>query len=230
LDLAAGLGGGVVVHIGSCKDAEKGMFTISRTVETVLEANSKATAPLSRRLGLPVEEFRRTRKVILENAAGEGTKIGSNLDEIAQIIEGVKGEVRDQVKVCIDTAHIFGAGQYDFGNPAGVVQFFDDFDSKIGLDRLELFHLNDSRVEWGSRKDRHENLKKGFIFGDRRRDDLDGTEGLKVLLEKAEELRIPLVGEPPAKTASGEKAPGGVWDYDIVRGISNLEERCFCCE
>jgi len=228
LDLAAGLGGGVVVHVGSCKDKEKGLFTVSRTVETVLEANSKETKNISKRLGLPVEEFRRSRKVILENAAGEGTKLGSNLDEIATIIEGVKEDVRDQVKVCIDTAHIFGAGQYDMGNAESVVEFFDDFDSKIGLDRLELFHLNDSRVPWGSRKDRHENLAKGFIFGDRREDELDGTEGLKVLIERAEELRIPLVGEPPAKTAEGGKAPGGIWDYEVVKGLVKLEER-FCC-
>jgi len=230
LDIATGFGAGVVAHIGSCRDKEKGIFTIARSIETVLEGKTASTKKLAKELQIPLDEFISSRKLILENAAGEGTKIGSNLDEIAEIICKVKPEVRDQVKVCIDTMHIFGAGQYDLGDPEVVETFFSEFDEKIGLDRLELFHLNDSRVPFGSKRDLHENLgvSSGYIFGGRREKG-NGFEGLKKLIDLSEEYRIPLIGEPPAKTWDKKPGPGGVWDYQVIKQICNLEEEYFVC-
>ena len=232
LDLAAGFGSGVVCHVGSCKDTKRGIFTIARTIETVLEGQTQSTKQLSKELQIPLDEFKRSRKLILENAAGEGTKIGSTLDEIAEIIKLVKPELRDQIKVCIDTAHIFGAGQYDFGDPNVVEAFFYDFDLKVGMDRLELFHLNDSRVSYGACKDRHENLGLGHIFGVERDEERngDGLLGLKRLVDYAEDLRIPLIGEPPAKDKDGGSGPGGVWDYKVIKHLCNLEEEHFVCD
>jgi deoxyribonuclease-4 len=231
LDIAAGFGAGVVAHIGSCKDKAKGLFTIARTIEGVLKGKNAATVALSKGLSIPIEELKTSRKLILENAAGEGSKIGSTLDEIATIINSVDNAVRPQIKVCIDTAHIFGAGQYDFGNPKTVVKFFNDFDSKIGLDRLELFHLNDSRVPYGSKKDRHENIGVGYIFGLERHEAKEGQGmlGLKKLIDIAEQRKIPLIGEPPDKTKDGSKAPGGIWDYQQIKEICNLEKQTFIC-
>ncbi len=228
LDVAAGFGGGVVVHIGSAKNKEKGIFTICRTIEAVLDRETKYTKTLSKDLQIPVKL---NRKIILENAAGEGNKIGSTLDEIAQIYQGLDDKFIPQVKVCVDTAHIFGAGQYDFGSPKDVVKFYDDFDKKIGLDKLEMFHLNDSRVGYNSKKDRHENLGMGFIFGTERneKDDGDGLEGLKTLIEKAEERRIPLIGEPPDKDKDGNPAIGPIWDYNVIKHLCNLQESTFVC-
>lgn len=231
LDLAAGFGSGVVCHIGSCKHKDRGIFTIARSIEKVLEGQTQATKQLAKDLQIPIYDFKKSRKLILENAAGEGSKIGSTLDEISEIINLVKPEVRDQIKVCIDTAHIFGAGQYDFGDPNIVDTFFSDFDEKIGLDRLEMFHLNDSRKPYGSKQDRHENLGVGYIYGIRRNEeeDGDGLLGLKRLVDVSEERRIPLIGEPPAKTESGELGPGGIWDYKVIKHLCNLEEECFVC-
>lgn len=229
LDIAAGFGSGVVVHIGSRKDKKAGLFTISRTIEAVLQKQTATTKELSRGLMMPIKE---NRKIILENAAGEGSKLGSNLDEIAEIINGVDESVRSQVKVCIDTAHIFGAGQYDFGKSKDVIKFYDEFDEKIGLDKLEVFHLNDSRVPYSSKKDRHENLGLGYIFGIER-DEInngDGLEGLKMFISKAEEYGIPLIGEPPAKTKDKQLAPGGIWDYNVIKHLCNLENEVFVCE
>lgn len=234
LDVAAGFGAGVVVHIGSAKQKEEGMFVISRTIEVALDRETPYTKKLSKELQIPIKEHR---KIILENAAGEGNKIGSTLDEIATIINGVDEKYHPQLKVCIDTAHIFGAGQYDFGSPDQVVQFYEDFDSKIGLDKLELFHLNDSRAGFNTKKDRHENLGMGYIFGVDRDErsiedggDGDGLEGLKKLIDFAEHRRIPLVGEPPANDRDGGPAPGPVWDYNVIRQIANLEKETFVCE
>jgi len=198
----------------------------------VFDRETKNTKNIARGLDIPLEEFKSSRKIILENAAGEGNKLGSTLDEIGQIISGVREDLRPQLKVCIDTAHIFGAGQYDFGKAKEVKRFYRDFDQKIGLDYLEVFHLNDSRVAYGSRKDRHENLGLGYIFGVERNEEMngDGLEGLKALVEEAEKRRIPLIGEPPHKTKNGSPAPGGFWDYQVLRQICNLDEEVFVCE
>jgi deoxyribonuclease IV len=229
LDVAAGFGAGVVVHIGSAKDKEAGMFIISRTIEVALERETPYTKKLSKELQIPIKN---ERKIILENAAGEGDKIGSTLDEIAYIINGVDEKYHSQLKVCIDTAHIFGAGQYDFGSSDQVVKFYEDFDSKIGLEKLELFHLNDSRAAYGTKKDRHENLGMGYIFGTDRDEEEngDGLNGLRKLIDFSEENRIPLVGEPPSKDRNGDRAAGPVWDYNVIRQIASLEKEVFVCE
>lgn len=235
LDVATGFGAGVVVHIGTQKDSKKGLVQVSRSIEKILTGSNANTKILSRELQIPEEEFKKSRKIILENAAGEKNKLGSTLDEISIIIRGVREDLRDQVKVCIDTAHIFGAGQYDFGNSKSVAKFFSDFDEKIGIDKLELFHLNDSRVPYGSHKDRHENIGLGYIFGSDRneRDGLKGTleglTGLVTLIDFAEQHRIPLIGEPPHLTKDKEPGPGGIWDYAVIREICNLETNTFIC-
>ena len=229
LDIAAGFDAGVVVHIGAAKQKDKGIFTICRTIEAVLDRETKTTKSLSKELQIPLKE---KRKIILENAAGEGNKIGSSIKEIADIIAGVDERFLPQIKVCIDTAHIFGAGQYDFGDFEQVDSFYEDFDDLIGLDKLELFHLNDSRVAFGSKKDRHENLGLGYIFGTERDEEEngDGLEGLKRLVEKAEEHKIPLIGEPPDKNAQGEPAYGPIWDYNVIKYLCpSLEKEYFLC-
>ncbi|MBL4653780.1 MAG: TIM barrel protein, partial [Flavobacteriales bacterium] len=117
--------------------------------------------------------FKRSRKILLENSAHEGGKRGWNLEELGQMIKGVPSRIRDQVGVCIDTAHAYGAGVYDFGDILDIKKFYEDFDREIGLDHLWLFHLNDSMNStkkaddalFGSHKDRHQNLGLGYIFG-----------------------------------------------------------------
>lgn len=228
LDVAAGFGAGVVVHTGAAENKEKGIFTICRAIETALTKETAYTKKLSKEIQIPVLE---KRKIILENAAGEKNKIGSNLDDLVEIYNGIGEGFKDQVKVCIDTAHIFGAGQYDFGSPKEVKKFFKDFDKKLGLEKLELFHLNDSRVARGSKKDRHENLGMGYIFGTERdeENDGDGLEGLKTLIDFSEKSRIPLIGEPPHDDKNGEPAVGPAWDYEVIKHLCNLEECYFLC-
>ena len=98
--------------------------------------------------------------VLMETTAGSGTSIGSNFEEMAKLISLVPGKYRRRVGVCIDTAHIFAAG-YDIANDYdGVMQRFDDV---IGLRRLKMMHLNDSKAPLGSRRDRHELIGEGAI-------------------------------------------------------------------
>lgn len=96
---------------------------------------------------------------IIENAAGAGNIIGDTLEEIAQIIQSVNSP---RVKVLIDTAHAFASG-YDFRADDGIEKFIGKFDKEIGLEKLVGFHLNDSKSELDSRRDRHADIGEGHL-------------------------------------------------------------------
>jgi deoxyribonuclease-4 len=99
--------------------------------------------------------------LLLENTAGQGTEIGYAFDQIKKIIEGVHDHQR--LGVCLDTAHSFEAG-YDLSNKDGIEKSLEIFDQTIGLKRLHLLHLNDSKTPLGSRKDRHWHILVGDIL------------------------------------------------------------------
>jgi len=135
----------VNTHIGSHRGAgaETGLGRIAESVRAVL-----ASAPPSVRL-------------VLENSSGGGDLLGSRIEGLAAILEAV-GPDADHLAFCLDTAHLWGAG-YDVGSADGAGAVIDRFDALIGLDRLPLVHLNDSRSLLGSRVDRHEHVGAGQI-------------------------------------------------------------------
>ena len=96
--------------------------------------------------------------VLLETMAGKGTEVGRNFEEIAAIIEKV--ELQDNIGVCLDTCHVFDGG-YDIAHHLDDV--LTQFDMRIGLSRLKAVHINDSKNELGSHKDRHEKIGEGHI-------------------------------------------------------------------
>lgn len=102
--------------------------------------------------------------LVLENSVGGGGGLGTSLDELAAIADilGTRGVRSADVGFCLDLAHAWGAG-IDVGKPAVVDAFLSAFDARIGLDRLVLVHLNDTRSALGSRTDRHEHLAAGRI-------------------------------------------------------------------
>lgn len=95
--------------------------------------------------------------VCLETMAGKGSELGTSFEQIKKIIDGVK--LNNKLMVCLDTCHINDAG-YDLNNFDEVL---DEFDNVIGLDKLACIHVNDSKNEKGSHKDRHENIGLGSI-------------------------------------------------------------------
>jgi deoxyribonuclease-4 len=97
---------------------------------------------------------------LLETTAGQGTSLGRSFEEIAAIIDQVEDKPR--VGVCLDTCHIFAAG-YDYRTPELYAETMAQFDSVIGLDRLKVIHLNDSKQPFGSNKDRHNHIGDGEI-------------------------------------------------------------------
>ncbi|BCJ86381.1 deoxyribonuclease IV [Effusibacillus dendaii] len=120
--------------------------------------------------------------VCLETMAGDGSKVGNSFEEIAEIISLVKH--KDRLGVCADTCHLYSYG-YDIVNDFdGVMQKFDDI---IGLDRLKVFHINDSKTPFGSRKDRHENIGLGSI----------GTDAMMRIVHHDLLADMPLILETP---------------------------------
>ncbi len=98
--------------------------------------------------------------VVFETMAGSGTQLGSRIEEIAWIIEETKGFIRSGI--CIDTAHLFGAG-YDISNTMEYEKMISQIDRNIGLDKLLVCHINDSKASLGSHKDRHNHIGLGKL-------------------------------------------------------------------
>jgi deoxyribonuclease-4 len=103
-------------------------------------------------------------RLVLENSAGAGFAVGSTVDELADIAEAIaaRGVPDERVGFCLDTAHLWGAG-HDLSDPATTDAVLDAFDRRIGLGRLAMLHLNDSKSPLGSRTDRHEHIGAGGI-------------------------------------------------------------------
>jgi deoxyribonuclease IV len=120
--------------------------------------------------------------LLIENAAGQGTELGKTYDEFRKLFESIDNNV---VGVCLDTQHVFGSGYNQLQTYEDIVKLFDDFDHN-----LQLIHLNDSMVECGCNKDRHQSLKNGYIWG-------KNDEGLKYLIQRCVEKELDMVLETP---------------------------------
>jgi deoxyribonuclease IV len=134
----------LVVHPGS-----RGEATPERAVSTVIESVKQGSKRVS--LG--------DLRILIENTAGMGVAVGSRLEEVAQILAGLKDV---PVAACLDTAHLFAAG-YDIRSETGLTSTIDVIDSTIGLNQVPVFHANDSKIPLGGRVDRHENIGEGKI-------------------------------------------------------------------
>lgn len=134
----------VVTHPGNATDGD---------LESGLARNAEA---LTRAL----EEVVGATRILLEITAGSGTSVGGSFEGLATILEAIPAAHRPRVGVCFDTCHAWAAGYDLVGDWDGV---WDRFEDVIGLDRLGLFHLNDSKHPMGSRKDRHEHIARGTL-------------------------------------------------------------------
>jgi len=137
----------LVVHPGSRGEARP-----EQSVVTVIESVKQGSKRVS--LG--------NLRILIENTAGMGVAVGARLEELAEILAGLKGV---PAAACLDTAHLFAAG-YDIKSETGLTSTIDLIDSTIGLDRVPVFHANDSKIPLGGRVDRHENIGQGKIGAD----------------------------------------------------------------
>lgn len=123
-------------------------------------------------------------KVLLETTAGQGSNVGYTFEHLRSIIDGT--DFSDRFAVCYDTCHTFAAG-YDITSRNGYGRVMDEFDRIIGLDRLQCFHLNDSKKGLGSRVDRHEHIGKGAM----------GIEPFRFLVNDPRFTTVPKILETP---------------------------------
>ena len=112
-------------------------------------------------------------ELLLEISAGAGDVIGANFEIVGEILNGVDSDksLVQKMNVCFDTQHAFGSG-YDLRDAEAVDATFQKFDKLIGLKRLKMSHCNDSKIELGGHKDRHEHIGEGLI----------GAAGFKAIL------------------------------------------------
>jgi deoxyribonuclease IV len=133
-------------------------------------------------------------KILLEVTAGQGSCLGHRFEHIAEIIERVREPRR--VGVCFDTCHVLAAG-YSLSPEADYQATMAEFDRVIGLRRLKLFHLNDSKKPRGSRVDRHEHIGKGCL----------GLEPFRLILNDPRFQRTPMILETPKHADEKEMDP-----------------------
>lgn len=130
----------LVIHCGSRKDRKRGIEMVAEAVDRVLDAHGIT--------------------VLLENAAGQGTSLGTSLRELGQIYRRIKE--RKRVSLCIDTAHIFEAG-YNIKSKITWGRMMKETAEQVGAAKIGFFHLNDSKTQLGSKVDRHWHIGQGEI-------------------------------------------------------------------
>lgn len=158
----------LVTHPGNATDGnvERGIAQNAEAIERALEEVGGETV------------------VLLETTAGSGKVLGATFEQLAEMIERIGAKHRHRVCVCFDTCHVWAAG-YDLkGDYDGVISRFDDL---IGLDRLRVFHLNDSVGDLGSRRDRHVAIGEGTL----------GDEPFRRIMTDERFLHTPKILETP---------------------------------
>lgn len=122
--------------------------------------------------------------LLIEATAGQGTNVGYKFEHLAAVIKHVKTKKR--VGVCVDTCHVFAAG-YDIRTPAAYKETLARFEGVVGMKYLKGMHLNDSKYDFQSKKDRHERIGKGFL----------GIEAFRSVMTDPRLDDIPLILETP---------------------------------
>jgi len=139
---------------------------------------------------------------ILETTAGQGSAIGYRFEHLKSILDGI--EQKERIAVCIDTCHLFAAG-YPIHTERGWDETILDFDTTIGLNRLAVVHVNDSKKEFGSRVDRHDHIGKGQI----------GKEGFRGLMNDSRFVTVPKILE----TEKSEDMHEDVENMTVLRSL-----------
>jgi len=135
-------------------------------------------------------------KVLVETTAGQGSALGGRFEHLAEIVSGVRRKSR--IGVCFDTCHAFAAG-YDFRTEETYQRTMAEFDSLVGVKRIEAFHFNDAKQGLGSRVDRHEHIGYGKL----------GRNAFRLILQDARFASVPKILETP-------KGKKGKTDWDVL--------------
>lgn len=166
----------LVVHPGSPVDgtAEAGIVRVAEAMNKILaDCADIATMPL------------------LENTAGQGKTLGRTFAELGAILAKIKEKKR--VGVCVDSCHAFAAG-YDIRDAKAYADMKNEIEAEVGVHRVRCWHLNDSKMELGTRRDRHDHIGVGCI----------GRDGFRNILRDPDFLGLPMIIETPKENADDE--------------------------
>lgn len=191
----------VVIHLGSRRgtDADEALQSLVVGI-CRLEKDIRGTAGPSA-TGLPT--------LLLENSAGAGDTVGSTFEELAEVLAAAQSHgVRLPLGICLDTAHMWGAG-YDMTSAAASRRLVDGFDRTVGIDRLHLIHLNDSPLELGAKRDKHEHLGCGLI----------PLAGLEAIVRHPKLRSVAMIME-----TAGSTEPSDEKRMDDLRALAGVEK------
>jgi deoxyribonuclease-4 len=152
---------------------------------------------------LSAEVHRKGPRLLLETTAGQGTSLGHRFEQLAELLDRI--EASERIGVCLDSSHVFAAG-YDLRTPTAFRRTLTAFERVVGLQRLYLLHLNDSKKALGSRVDRHEHIGLGCI----------GPAGFAGFMQDRRLAHIPKIIETPKQRA------GRDWDPVNLRRLREL--------
>jgi deoxyribonuclease-4 len=186
---------GVVLHPGSAgtETPEVAIARVARAVRTLLQRTRGSRTLL-----------------LLEHTAGQGRSIGHRFEHLQRVIAKAGGSPR--LGICLDTCHLLAAG-YDIASADGYEQTFADFDRVVGLERLRIIHVNDSKRPCGSRIDRHAHIGEGFV----------GIDAFARLVNDPRLRRIPMLLEtekqPSRRPADTSPDPWDIMNLTRLRRL-----------
>lgn len=160
---------GLVLHPGAAtgRTPDEALLDVARALRQVLKGRRRGQC-----------------RILLEHTAGQGTSLGWRFEQLRQILEALDGD--DRVGVCLDTCHLIAAG-YPIDSAAGVDRTLAEFDRVVGIERLQVVHVNDSKRPLGSRVDRHTHIGEGAI----------GLEGFRAIVNHPALAGLPMLLETP---------------------------------
>jgi deoxyribonuclease IV len=207
---------GLVMHPGTATE-EEGLPRIADGLTQLLAARPRSKT-----------------MILLEHTAGQGNNLGHRFEHLHTILSLMpahlpvqspaqspaksrvsgRAPIRDRVGVCLDTCHLIASG-YDISTAAGYRETFEHFDRLIGLDRLKVMHLNDSKRPCGSRVDRHEHIGKGCL----------GLDAFERLLNDRRFAELPMVIETEKSDDKGLVDPLDAMNLAALRGLMRKRAR-----
>jgi deoxyribonuclease-4 len=164
---------------------------VAKGIERVADALDRVLISASQGVG-----------VLLETTAGQGSTLGARFEELGEILK--RAQRSERLGICFDTCHALAAG-YDFRSAAAYTETMAALDRAVGLDRLLGIHLNDSKGDLGSRRDRHEHIGKGKV----------GLSGFKLILSDRRFRDVPMVLE----TEKGDDLAEDRVNLEVLRSL-----------
>ena len=189
------------VDVACAIDADGVVFHVGSHLGSGFEAGLERAVPALRKA---LKRCSETTWLLMENTAGAGGTIGRSIEELAALYDAL--DAHERLGICLDSCHLYASG-YDVTNRKELDGVLREVDEEIGLDRLRVLHVNDSKAPLGSNRDRHDNIGEGLI-----------GDGLGAFLSHPKLQGLPVLLEVPGKDGKGPNA-------DEIRKLRELHAR-----